>query len=166
MKLNKPNGYVMHLEYLEKICMCRTVPEIRGSSFQRHIAFVFSMMPADTLILKSCLLIIVSKHWRKLSWDVFKQAPREARSRTSSQTVQELFSSNLRQQNHHVTQGSSQSSPMSHKLQMSTVWKTSFLIKSPAANARNVMQTEQVTLHASELTMPIFLRVCARYLHI
>lgn len=77
----------MHSEYLEKLCVHGTVIEITEavhSSCMLHL--FFSVMPANILILKTCLLIILSKHWRKLNWDAFKQAPQEAHSGTSSQS--------------------------------------------------------------------------------
>lgn len=51
----------------------------------------FLMMLENILVLKTCLLIILSKQWRKLNWDAFKQAPQEAHSGTSSQTVGVIF---------------------------------------------------------------------------
>lgn len=88
----------MHSEYTEKICMQRAVTEMReaiDSSCMLHS--FFSVMLANILILKTCLLITLGKHWRKLNWDACKQAPQEAHSGTSSQTVKELFSSDLKQ---------------------------------------------------------------------
>lgn len=51
----------------------------------------FLVMPENTLVLNTCLLIILSRQWRKLNWDAFKQAPQEAHFGTSSQTVRIIF---------------------------------------------------------------------------
>lgn len=104
MKLNNHNSYIMNPECLEKICMHRVVIEVRQAVYLSCMLHsFFSVMPENILILKTCLLIILSKHWRKLNWDAFKQAPQEAHSGTSSQTVRAIFIC-LRQKKQHMTQ--------------------------------------------------------------
>lgn len=121
MKLNNHNSYIMNPECLEKICMHRVVIEVRQAVYLSCMLHsFFSVMPENILILKTCLLIILSKHWRKLNWDAFKQAPQEAHSGTSSQTVRVIFIC-LRQKKTTHDAKSSQRQPTQYKWQIIAV---------------------------------------------
>lgn len=142
--------------------MHRTVTEIKEavhSSCMLHS--FFSVMPAN-VILKTCLLVILSKHWRKLNWGTFKQAPQEAHSGTSSQAVKELFSSDLKQ-----NKTSCDAQVQSELTNITSIAdhhsEKDLLCNKDTSCSHQQCDAEQVILHISELTMPVFLSICATH---